>query len=461
MKPYVRARALSTAGLVALATSALACSKATPGAPGSAGGASPEAGGPPAPSHVAASPDAAREAPPRTASAPNLLAVVPSSVAVSSTVVNPRDFPEHLLDGDPGTAWNSRTGDLRGFVAFRVPKDAHVERIEITAGYDRRRPDLDLFTANHRITRVAVSRDGAKILEAALDPEQRGLQPIAVNGPGGDYRIDVLETLPGSKAAWKELVVSELKVVGTPGKERRAGHEPLRVVTGSLDTPAPSFAFQDAFGATEGSAADVAAACAAFVAAQASAKPVFETDPPLEPKEPTCAEVPLPFAFAPSGAFRSVHVVARQTRFQGRGRALVVETPRGFFTSPFTWGVRDDPSDPGCPSIVREEDVEAVRVDNGQLVVVYAGTRGTWVDTRNAPGDDGYREVLVRGAYWGRLDGAGALTFRHWNPQYQEALGHKTQPDGRRDKRVPWSALPWVDERPFHVDRAGALRIQG
>lgn len=447
-----------------LALSALACSRQAPSAPPEAGPG--DAAAPPVGSAAALPlPEAGAAAAPRGASAsaaaPNLLAVVPSRVAVSSTVVNPRDFPEHLLDGDPGTAWNSRTGDLRGYVAFRVPKDAHVDRIELTAGYDRRRPDLDLFTANHRIVRVAVSRDGAKILEAALDPEQRGLQPIAVNGPGGDYRIDVLETLPGTKAAWKELVVSELKVVGTPGKERRQGHEPLRVTTGSLDAAPPAFAFQDAFGATEGPAKDVAAVCAAFVAAQATAKPAFETDPPLVPKQPTCEEVPATFPIALGGPFRSVHVVARQTRFAGSGQALVVETDTGFYLAPFSWGVKDDPGDPGCPSIVREELVESVRVDNGHLVVTYAGTRGTWAEARTWPGDDGYRETLVRGAYWAKPDARGRPAFRHWNPQYQEALGHKTQPDGRREQRVPWLSLPWLDARPFHVDPSGTLRLQG
>ena len=94
--------------------------------------------------------------------------------------------------------------------------------------FDKKKGDVDLFTANHRITKIAVSRDGQKLKEASLDPTKRGLQSIAIDGPGGDYRIDVLETLPGSRKDWKELTVSELKVVGRPGKERRRGGEALR-----------------------------------------------------------------------------------------------------------------------------------------------------------------------------------------------------------------------------------------
>ena len=64
-----------------------------------------------------------------TADAAKLLAnvsLIPwteSRVAVSSTVDNPKDYPEHLLDGKLDTAWNGKTGDLTGFIAFRVPRE--------------------------------------------------------------------------------------------------------------------------------------------------------------------------------------------------------------------------------------------------------------------------------------------------------------------------------------------------
>jgi hypothetical protein len=111
-------------------------------------------------------------------SAPNLLDVVPAALAVSSTVENPLDFPEHLIDGNQATAWNSRSGDLHGWIAFRVPADAHVDAIEMNAGYNRFVGSEDQFTANYRISRIALYRNGQLMKEVALDTQQRELQRI-------------------------------------------------------------------------------------------------------------------------------------------------------------------------------------------------------------------------------------------------------------------------------------------
>lgn len=84
--------------------------------------------------------------PSTTASAPaadpvvDLLHTVMATVAVSSKVANPKDFPEHLVDGRADTAWNGGTGDLNGFIAFRVPAASRVTRIELTVGFDARGP---------------------------------------------------------------------------------------------------------------------------------------------------------------------------------------------------------------------------------------------------------------------------------------------------------------------------------
>ena len=64
--------------------------------------------------------------PPALGSAPNLLDVVPAKLAVSSTVANPRDFPEHLVDGRADTAWLRAVG---------------------TPGKERREPDDPLRVA--------------------------------------------------------------------------------------------------------------------------------------------------------------------------------------------------------------------------------------------------------------------------------------------------------------------------
>jgi hypothetical protein len=148
----------------------------------------------------------------------DLLQTTSSEVAVSSNVDNPRDFPEHLLDGKPETAWNGKTNDLNGWIAFKVPPTTQVKQILVTAGFDKKSAQGDLFTMNHRIRKVRVTREGEAIGEFTLDIEKRELQPIPIDRPGGSYRIEVLATEPGTKTAWKELCVSELRVVGIPGK---------------------------------------------------------------------------------------------------------------------------------------------------------------------------------------------------------------------------------------------------
>jgi hypothetical protein len=149
----------------------------------------------------------------------DLLHTTRASVAVSSNVDNPRDYPEHLVDGKEDTAWNGRTGDLTtGFVKFQVPDDATVDHLEMSAGFDKIGKDGDLFTMNQRIKRVRVLRNGKVVVpDHAFDVGVRTPQPIPIHAAGGTFKIEVLETLPGSKADWRELCVSELRVMGTPG----------------------------------------------------------------------------------------------------------------------------------------------------------------------------------------------------------------------------------------------------
>ncbi len=158
---------------------------------------------------------------PATAAAEDvdLLHAVGTDLAVSSTYRNQRSQADALIDGDLETAWNSRTGELTtSWIEVRVPASAHVSAIAMTAGFTHQSARADLFTGNHRVRRVRISRDGAVVGEHTLDPEQRGLQSIPVNGPGGVYRVEIVETLPGSRTDWREICVSELRVMGTdPG----------------------------------------------------------------------------------------------------------------------------------------------------------------------------------------------------------------------------------------------------
>jgi hypothetical protein len=142
----------------------------------------------------------------------NLLYTTDAAVAVSSKVDNPKDFPEHLVDGKPETAWNGKTGDLRGWIAFRIPPNARIAWITLSTGFDKN----DLFTQNHRIKKIRIMRNKENVREVDLDVEQRAPQKIPLAVDGGEIRIDVLETVPGTKKEWKELTVSELAVWGDP-----------------------------------------------------------------------------------------------------------------------------------------------------------------------------------------------------------------------------------------------------
>ena len=166
----------------------------------------------------------------------NLLGSVPSTVAVSSTVANANLIPEHLVDGKLSTAWNSKTGELVGsWIAVRLPADVQVKMIKLTAGFMHKNQSGDLFTMNPRIKKVRISRGGQVVVEQALDIDNRGLQEISVNMPGGDFEIRMLEVAPGSKPNWNETCVSELEVWGTLGATIKETKSKPAMRIGSLD----------------------------------------------------------------------------------------------------------------------------------------------------------------------------------------------------------------------------------
>jgi hypothetical protein len=401
----------------------------------------------------------------------NLLDVVPATLAVSSTVVNKHDFPEHLIDGQPGTAWNSKTGDTRGWIGFRIPEDAHVDAIELTAGFDKVSGKLDLFTANHRITRVAISRNGKRIREAAVDPNVRGMQTIAVDDAGGDYKVEVTDTLPGTKKEWKELVVSEFRVLGKPGKLLRAPNERLHVALKTLEpqdeTPYGVQTFESK--APEPSIAKV---CDAFLKESATTLLTARAEDlrlqDVTFGKPTCTEIASPAPFSATADYKSVHALSLYNGIM-KSKSIVVETKRGFFLTWVTWN-QQDPLDPGCATIARVETIEELRVDNGYFVAVLGAERATYIESTD-PNDDGFRMSLVRTAQWGKDDGK-SFTTTYWDPQYHEGLGFKVQPKPDHltvpatqqvtfPPRSPWSALLWKDAPPFRVSPSGVLQPQG
>lgn len=164
-----------------------------------------------------------------------LLHHTPSVVAVSSTVLNPKFQPEQLVDGDLKTAWNSRTGDLVGaWIAFRVPTAAHVTAIKLTTGFEASGREGDYFMQNHRLRHVRVTHAGKLVADAELDADKRGLQTIALDASGGDFRIEIVALAPGKNKAWRETCVSELEVWGRTSASSPSSTAPT-VKVGSLD----------------------------------------------------------------------------------------------------------------------------------------------------------------------------------------------------------------------------------
>src|SRR5690606_21435909 len=111
-----------------------------------------------------------------------------------------------------------------------------VDAIVLTEGFTQRNESRDLFTANHRVAAVQILHDGQKVSEHPIDPERRDLQRIPLDLTGGRLRIEVAGTLPGSVRRWREVCLSEIRVLG---RSRGAPHADLDVVLG-LEPGSPS-----------------------------------------------------------------------------------------------------------------------------------------------------------------------------------------------------------------------------
>lgn len=184
----------------------------------------------PAPSGIEASPPLALV---------DLLYRTRARIAVSSTVNNTRDLPEHLVDHHADTAWNGKTGDLEAHVELRVPASARVKRLLLTVGYDRIAKEGDLFTMNHRLAEVTIERDGEPIGVFDLDPDSRAPQAIELDVPGGNFTVRPTRTVPGSRARYREIVISEVALLGTAPDDELVLPAMPQVIVGSLDRERP------------------------------------------------------------------------------------------------------------------------------------------------------------------------------------------------------------------------------
>lgn len=164
-----------------------------------------------------AQPEAPEALPDPNAPLVDLLQVEPRQLSASSVYRDDATQVERLTDGDFETAWNSQTMEPGAsdpvVLTFVVPTNAQLQSILLTAGYTKLSRGRDLFLQNLRIRHVRVVH-GAETFEADLDVEERGLQTIPVSGNGGEWRIEFTEWEPGEREDYRELCVSELRVMG-------------------------------------------------------------------------------------------------------------------------------------------------------------------------------------------------------------------------------------------------------
>jgi len=410
----------------------------------------------------------------------DLLHAAPAEVAVSSTVQNPRDKPMHLVDGSLATAWNSKTGDLAGaWIGFRVPEDARVDHLELTAGYDRDTPGGDLFLENHRIRRLFVTRmtrgnwcapedrDGPRLGTYDLEPSQRGLQRVPFAGPGGSYCVWISETTPGTKADWRELVISEFRVLGKPGAALRDARDPLEVDVGTLRAPLGDGApptFKDGDESTievldpelplaRTPEASLATLCQRYVAAWTAAASASLRDGnhyPGEPSQVSCKEIALDAPAKVGAPFKSVRELDVRSGWVAR-RQLVVELAEGFLLTPIVLQEADlverDTRVQWEPTAV-----ESIYVEAGNVVVVR-----DWMHVSSSPIEYRVLPYIARGAsFCGYVKGV--LACSELSPAYAPPLALKT-PTRADMTAADMTALPWRGEVTFHVGAGGKLSV--
>lgn len=159
------------------------------------------------------------------------------AVRVSSKVANRKILPEHLVDGDLATAWNSLTGELAGAWIELLPIDgAEIHELRMTSGFTARGPkNENWFTMNPRITKLHVTVDGVAAPDLVLDPAKETLQAFRVEAKKS-VRLDVAGVVMGSKKQWREISMSELEAWGS-APAGWAPPVPLRPIPVEVGTP--------------------------------------------------------------------------------------------------------------------------------------------------------------------------------------------------------------------------------
>lgn len=169
----------------------------------------------------------------------DLLHAVPTRVTASSAYRGDPAQVGRLFDGSLETAWNSQTGDLTGaWISITVPAEAQVTELRMTAGFTHLQGERDLFTGNHRVAEVRVSRDGTDLGTFPLDASSRELQRVPVSGGGGTYRVEIARVVAGERSDWREACISEMRVLGRAPGAIEGAHTPSVAIGASAPAAA-------------------------------------------------------------------------------------------------------------------------------------------------------------------------------------------------------------------------------
>jgi hypothetical protein len=334
----------------------------------------------------------------------------------------------------------------------------HVDAIELTSGYVRVKGDQDLFAMNHRIKRVEIRRNGKHLGSTVMDTNSRALQRLQVDADGGEFKIIVKETVAGTDSRWREVVVSEFRVLGKPGAERRSVTERIVVSVGSLDaTPPKAIGDELDFDIpTElrHPYPSIDAFCKEFLPwAKAHAPAEISENSQWNDGSPVtqilCQEVSVPVLTNAVSPWLGARGVRLAWAYRDATRVFAVMAD-GIRPTPIFFD--DHYGNPmGCPPIWSRGPLERLWVENGWIVATIDGPGPSTYFEKDGHSETAYQ----RGVAMCRMADS-QLRCLELNPQYEMSLAAKTLRSMAGHTPNPEN-VPWERVENIHVNDRGEI----
>jgi hypothetical protein len=124
--------------------------------------------------------------------------------------------PDNVLDRDPETAWRFPGAGMGRQVTMQFADPVLLSEIGVIPGYAVAEAGVDQFSLNRRISRLRLEyTNGSQ--EISLNPDQRTLQPVALDAPVATQflRVTILETTEPAAVDGRDFTaISELRPFG-------------------------------------------------------------------------------------------------------------------------------------------------------------------------------------------------------------------------------------------------------